>query len=137
MSMVLRAIKGITPETAALIATALGLYFRDQQVATFGVFDSQGIGASVPSEGYTHAVPIQAICRCPIRDVRLPPMGNFDAILLVHHATIVSEVEFVDIDVKTLPNGRRIEVLAVPGEHLLHAINHVRDAELFRLPEGP
>ena len=59
-------------------------------------------------------------------------MGHLGAILVVDHPAVVAEVELVDVDVVTLADREEAERVAVPVEHLLHALNHVSGAVLGR-----
>ena len=46
-------------------------------------------------------------------------------------------IELGDVDVVALADREHGERVAVPGEHLLHALHHVRRAVLGAAPDGP
>ena len=134
MSIVLRAINGMAPDHRCGNGDHLRLDLRDQEIATLGVLGGERVRTAVAGKGNAHAIPVQAIGRRAVGDMRLAPVDDFDAVFVIDDAAIVAEVEFRYVDIKTFSDRRSVEVLPMPRQHLLHVKNHVLDAELFRAP---
>jgi hypothetical protein len=62
--------------------------------------------------------------------VRTLPVDDLDSVLVKADASVVTEVELGDVDVVALADREHAERVPVPGEHLLHALHHVRRSEL-------
>jgi hypothetical protein len=113
----------------------LGLLLGHIDIAALGVLRVELARATVSGPSETQPVPIQAIARSPILGVGTLPVDDLDAVLFVDHASVVAEVEFVDLDVPALSNREHsnrehAEGVSMPARKHLHALDHLRSAVL-------